>query len=337
MRISSIVKPFTHLKLDSFRQLSKRRFGPPEGDDDTDWDHYQFVVSKFFDGMYMALDISDQDELRRAIDNEPVEYRGFVYEGAGMGLVLLDGFLPFKNRFDPFMRSAGRRYELLVQIGAGMGFGYLATGMPIRLVRRDTNKFVAEQDPMHRWLVLDGYGFFDGMVNWKRVITRRKQPRELFGYGLRAYDQGVGRSLWICTGGYPGRFSQSINAFPAERQPDLWGGIGEGLAYAGGVDDFARVRDLIREAGAFADHLAAGVAVGAVGRVRGGEQTAAHTDLACKAIWGCDSATLVASADERWDNGVGSVADDDLYENWRAGLRQQWTADNKHEADQLPS
>ena len=335
MRISSFVKPFTHLKLDSFKQLSKQRFGSLS-DDDTDWDHYQFVVSKFFDGMYLALDIGDQDELRRTIDNEPLEYRGFVYEGAGMGLILLDGFLPFKNRFDSFLRLSGERYELLVQIGAGMGFGYLATGMPLRLVRRDTNKFVDAQEPMHRWLVLDGYGFFDGMVNWKRVVTRRKQPRDLSGYGLRAYDQGVGRSLWICTGGHAGRFSQSINAFPAERQPDLWGGIGEGLAYAGGVDDFARVRDLISEAGAFADHLAAGVVVGAVGRVRGGEQSA-HTDLACQAIWGCDSTTLVASADERWDNGLGSVAAVDLYENWRAGLRRQWTADNTQAADQQPS
>ncbi|MGV8873326.1 MAG: DUF1702 family protein [Rhodococcus sp. (in: high G+C Gram-positive bacteria)] len=331
MRLSTFIKPFTHLKLKSFRELSNERFGALD-DNETDWAYFQFVVQKFFEGLYLAVDTNSQGKLLQELEKEKIEYRGFVYEGAGMGLIMLDSFLPFKNRFDSFMRLAGAQYELLVQIGAGMGFGYLATGMPVRLVRRDTNKFVDRQDPMHRWLVVDGYGFFDGMVNWKRVITQRKQPGDLAGYGLRAYDQGVGRSLWICTGGHPGRFKQSIETFPRGRQADLWGGIGEGLAYAGGVADFTRVRDLAREAGDFAEHFAAGVVVGAVGRVRAGERSV-HTDLACTAIWECDSETLVASADARWDDGLGSVADDDLYEHWRAGLRREWAAEHQHLAD----
>lgn len=330
MRISSILKPLTHLKIESFQELSDQRFGS-QIDPGTNWDHYQSIVEMFFEGLYTAIDTWNEDSLIRELDRKPGELRGFAYEGAGMGLIILDSFLPYRRRFDSFAHGVGTRYETLLQIGAGMAFGYLGEGMPVRLIRRDPNKFVDRQDPLLRWLVLDGYGFFDGMVNWQKVITRQKRPDRMSGYGLRAYDQGVGRSLWICTGGDPGKFCQAIRNFPQSRQADLWGGIGEACAYAGGVDDFARIRHLAHQAADHADQFAAGIVIGSWGRVTSGEKVA-HTDLACEAIWESSSLIVTEQADQLSAGLADTINDRDRYEQWRIRIRQTWAAEHRHVA-----
>lgn len=329
--LSRILKPLTYLKVESFQAAAEKRFGP-HNDPGTNWDYFQSIVDNYFDGMYTAIDTWNEANLVRELDKKPKRVRGFAYEGAGTGLILLDSFLPYKNRFDSFAKGAGAQYVKLLQIGAGMGFGLLGEGMPVRLIRRDPNTFVQRQDPLVRWLVLDGYGFFDGMLNWRKVCNDQKLPDRLSGYGLRAYDQGVGRSLWICGGGDPEKFRDVIRAFPQSRQADLWAGVGLATAYAGGVDDAGRIRSLAQQAGDHADQFAAGIAIGSTGRITTQDDTAAHTDLACEAIWESNAVAVSEQAFELADGLAGTVDDDDLYEQWRARIRQTWVAEHPNVA-----
>lgn len=331
MRLSAILRPVTHLKMESFRELSHQRFGPEDAQG-TNWDYFQSIVETFFEGLYIAIDTSDETVLVRDLDRVSAGLRGFAYEGAGMGLMLLDVILPFRNRFRSFVQGLGKQYEELLYIGAGVAFGYLREGMPVRLFGRNPDGFVDRQNPMVRWLVMDGYGFFDGMVNWQKVIDQQKRPHRLSGYSLRAYDRGVGRSLWICTGADPSRFCQAIRPFPQSRQADLWGGIGEGCAYAGGAAESAPLRHIAHQAGDHADHFAAGVVIGSVGRVRSGH-SAPHTDLACESIWECGPFRLTEMADQLAIGLSGAVDERDQYEEWHTRIRQTWAAEHSHIAE----
>src|SRR3712207_8380154 len=64
----------------------------------------------------------------------------------------------------------------------------------------------------------------------------RRPPRStLFPYTtLFRSDQGLGRSLWFVQGADVRRIPATVNAFPAERRPDLWSGLGLACGYAGG-------------------------------------------------------------------------------------------------------
>src|SRR5215470_11637088 len=50
----------------------------------------------------MTLDDSRFEVLVPRLDAVPLALRGFAYEGAGLGLMLLDCLLPWKNRLNAF-------------------------------------------------------------------------------------------------------------------------------------------------------------------------------------------------------------------------------------------
>ena len=84
---------------------------------------------------------------------------------------------------------------------------------------------------------MDGYGFYEGFFSWRRTVEEKVIPSRLAGYARRAFDHGLGRSLWFSTGANVDRIVVTIGAFPESRQGDLWAGIGLACAYAAGVVD----------------------------------------------------------------------------------------------------
>src|SRR6185436_14746696 len=100
----------------------------------------------------------------------------------------------------------------------------------------------------------------------------------------RAFDQGLGRSLWFVSGANVDRARAWIEAFAPTRRRDLWSGVGLAATYAGGLDR-AGLEALRSAAPDYRAELAQGAAFAAEARRRAGNLVA-HTETACAVL--CD-------------------------------------------------
>lgn len=265
------------------------------------------IAAIFVQGYHAALE-EDHSELLvpvlQAIDHER---RGFAFEGAAMGLALLDYFFPRKRRLEAFMQGPGNGHIYMLHVGAG----WILARLP-----GSSGRLIPRLDPLLRWLALDGYGFHQGFFSWRRFIENQVRPAQLAGYALQAFDQGLGRSLWFVKGAEIAPLTNSIEAFCQERRSDLWSGVGLAAAYAGGAqpDELQR---LCEAAGKNRWHLAQGAAFAAKARQRAGNP-AAHTDLACQIFCGLSSTDAAQLCDIcLQDLPPGEKA----YSLWRSRLR----------------
>jgi hypothetical protein len=267
------------------------------------------VGESFLHGYHAALADEGLKSLTARLEDVELEFRGFAYEGAAMAIDLLDQLTPWRrSRLSAFLEGPGAPHTYMVHVGIGWSLARWTFSLERRLM---------QLDPLLRWLALDGYGFHEGYFCWPRYANGSTQPRKLPGYGLRAFDQGLGRSLWFVGGADPGWIENAVAAFPEPRRADLWSGVGLACAYAGGASpsDIHHLRD----AGAsYSAHLAQGAFFAAGARARAGNP-AQHTDLACNLLCGhsaqeaaivCDETRLQAQED-------GEPA----YEVWRRLIR----------------
>jgi len=283
-------------------------------DDDRIRDRLERLGRTVLAGHRTALECADEAEIPVALERVEPELRGFAYEGAAMGLALLDRLAPWKRgRWSRFLRGAGDRHAYMVHVGAGLASARL---------RRDV---VAPKgaDPLLACLVADGYGFHEGYFRWQEHSLRRPDARGRRCYAAQAYDQGLGRSAWFVCGASPPRIQAAIDAFPPARRADLWSGVGLACAYAGGLEpgSIEELRDL---SGAHAPELAQGAAFASQARRRAGNP-APHTDLACRVLCGC-------SAENAADVAVGALeelapeGELPAYAVWRQRIRSRFGA-----------
>lgn len=212
------------------------------------------------------------------------ELHGFAYEGAGVGLAALDCLWHRKNRTAALATGPGARHVFGIYLGAGMCLGR---------IRRNPETFRKRLgDPLLSWIVLDGYGFYRGFFAYQRHVVRRHVPLHLQGYGLRVFDQGVGRAIWFASDADVERVAETIEAFSPQRQADLWSGVGFACGYSGGIERKA-IEALPAAAGQHRGHLAVGAAISAKARHLGGNP-ASQNELACEVL--CGTSSLQASA-----------------------------------------
>lgn len=239
----------------------------------------EWVGQIFLQGYHAALREDEPEPLAKLLGAVEIEQRGFAFEGAAMGLALLDHLLPWRRgRWRAFLQGPGDAHAYMVHVGAGWALARLPW------LRRRAMAFLGQLDPLLGCLAADGYGFHEGYFHWREAVERQAVPQRLTGYARRAFDQGLGRSLWFVDGADVARLPGTIGAFPPERQADLWSGIGLACSYAGGADGSA-LEALCRAAGPFRPQLAQGAAFAAKARARAGNP-ATHTETACRALSG---------------------------------------------------
>lgn len=239
----------------------------------------------FVTGYRAALATDDAQELAAGIEcmTAPAD-RGFAYEGAGMGLALLDLLMPWTaSRLQAFLAGPGAAHRYIVHVGAGWALARLPWGEGYR--RR--------LDPLLGWLAYDGWGFHRGYFGDGRIPAA--YPTRLGTAARRVHDQGLGRSLWFVCGAEVARIAAGIAGLDAGRHADLWAGVGLAAAYAGGADE-AALGELRHRAGAHAGWLAQGAAFAAKARLHAGNPTA-DTERGCRVLCGCDAATAAAATD----------------------------------------
>ncbi|HEU4390593.1 MAG TPA: DUF1702 family protein [Blastocatellia bacterium] len=262
------------------------------------------IGGTFLAGYHAALEESSLSRLETLLNAIELEYRGFAFEGAGMALALLDLVTPWKgSRVDALLRGPGDAHIYMVHVGVGWAFARAPFG---------TMTAFRRLDPILRWLALDGYGFHEGYFHWSPETPNRR-PR-FDGYRARAFDQGLGRSLWFVAGSDVGRIAGLVSQFDATRHADLWSGAGLACAYAGSLDR-ETIETLRVLAGRFAPNLAQGAAFAAKARQRAGNP-AQHTELACQVLCGVSAPTAAGITDLAFErlpaNGEGTG-----FETWR--------------------
>ena len=251
-------------------------------------------------------------ELAGHLRNVDDDLRGFAYEGAAMAATVIDrlaGGAP--RRWRELLDGPGRRHSYLLYVGAGWAWARL----PVRLDRARRRL-----DPLYGWLGVDGLGFHHGYFGARGATAPMEVPGRLRGYDRRAFDQGLGRSLWFVHCADVARIGATIAGAAPERRADLWSGVGLAATYAGPVDHASAVQ--LRAAGAeYAVALGQGAVFGATARVRGGGATP-ETEVACGVLTDLDAWQAVRLADEALPRGPDAVADD-AYERWRAAIRSR--------------
>jgi enediyne biosynthesis protein E3 len=284
------------------------------GDDDDVRRRLEAIGRIFLDGYHSALEEDRLDRLAARLDEQEREPRGFAYEGAAMGLYLLDLLTPWnRGRLRDFLEGPGAAHAYMVHVGAGWALAQL---------RRPVDRALAQFDPLLGWLAVDGYGFHQGYFEWKQTVEGRWVPDRLTGYARRVFDQGLGRSLWFVEGAEVEQIAATVARFPPPRHADLWSGVGLACAYAGGVPG-----DAIERLSALAcrqhPHLAQGVAFAAKARQRAGNP-APHTELACRILCGMSAEEAAGLTDEALADLTGSDGWP-AYEVWRGRIRANWT------------
>jgi hypothetical protein len=141
------------------------------------------------------------------------------------------------------------------------------------------------------------------------------------GYALRAFDQGLGRSLWFINGADVESVAAAVAAFAEARRADLWSGVGLACAYAGGADG-ASVESLLARAGQFAPHLAQGAAFAAKTRQRAGNPSG-HTETACRVLCGMSASEAADVTDAALWN-LPPDEEEPAYEIWRRRIASEF-------------
>jgi hypothetical protein len=268
----------------------------------------------FLEGYHAALEAEGDEALARRLEGVEPELRGFAFEGAAMGLTLLDFLKPWgRRRFKPFIEGEGAAHAYMVYVGAGWALARL---------RRDPARALKSFDPLLGWLAVDGYGFHEGYFKWPAYVAREERPRRLSGYALRVFDQGLGRSLWFVEGADAERVADAVAAFTPERHSDLWSGVGLACAYAGGAGQ-AGLEHLRARAGSFAPQLAQGAAFAAKARRRAGNMVA-HTEEACRVLCGM-KAQAAAEVTDAALHLLPRDGEEPAYETWRRRIAEEMT------------
>ncbi|MGX2993280.1 DUF1702 family protein [Streptomyces sp. JNUCC 64] len=275
----------------------------------------------FLAGLRAATSGTEVDRLGDALAGSvPRERQGFAFEGAAMGLALLDGLGPRRrDRVAQLLGSSGAPHVYMVHVGAGWALARL----PGPLRRR-----AVPSDPLLRWLALDGYGFHEAYFRtgeraggrWSGGPPGWPGPRRAVA---RVVDQGIGRALWFVECADPGRVAARLGAFAPDRHGDLWAGVGLAAVYAG-AGTSASLRPLVERAGAHLPALRQGAAFAAEAREHAG-LTTEHTERAVRTLCGVDARTAAEVTRETRRDLPPDGEEVPAFQEWRRRIQQHFT------------
>ena len=280
--------------------------------------HLETVGEKFLYGYHAALSANSTSDLADDLNLVEPLYRGFAFEGAAMGLTLLDNLLPLRKKLlQEFFSGSGKAHIYMLHVGVGWALAR------IPWLRRRPLKTISRFDPVLRWLILDGFGFHEGYFYPRKYFHSKVSLDWLPGYARRAFAQGLGRSLWFVEGADTEKILQRLNKLPESLRSDLWSGIGLACAYAGDASE-PEIEKLKVSAGEhYLSYLAQGAAFAAKARLRAGNP-ARHTEMACRVFCRCTIEEAAFVTDMKLQNLPidGTVP---AYEVWRQRIQKEFS------------
>jgi hypothetical protein len=290
------------------------------------------IGSYFLKGYHAALECNHWDQLFDVLSTEPPDYRGFAYEGAAMGVALLDRLLPWRTgQYAEFLDSTRNAFPYLSHVGLGWALARIPGGMQryckTLIAPGSITTEAASGHSLLACLALDGYGFHQSFFAWEKYVKDKVEPRFLPSEALPVFRQGVGRSLSFVLGMNSDRIALAISRFPSSHQADVWSGVGLALAYAGGLSG-QEVEQLLNHAADNHSALAQGVAFAAKARQRGG-YVPEHTRVACELVWRQPVERVALITDETLHE-LPLTTMLSAYAYWQERIRQRFDASKKH-------
>lgn len=275
----------------------------------------QKVVTIVMQGFRATLEDDRVEVLVPRLNEVEAEWRGFAYEGVGLGFTVFDYFLPWRKRLQAFVRGPGAPYIIPIYIGAGLAIG--------RFGGKRLEWFAARlENPAFRWMVVDGYGFYKGFFSRQRYLEEQEIPAHLSPYARRVFDQGLGRSIWFATGENVDQVAATIASFPETRQADLWSGAGFACAYAGSPMERQALETLWALAGPYKSQLALAGALAAKRRHGFGHVTP-HTEMACQVFCGLSGELAAHIANDALEN-LPDDSNESAHKIWRERIEEQF-------------
>jgi enediyne biosynthesis protein E3 len=295
--------------------FAKRGFTAPDA---TRQANIEKVGITFLDGYEYGMAGQSLADIESSLEGVELAFRGFAYEGCAMGLAVRDGVRPVGQHWvRDLLASRGANHIYMAYIGVGWAMARLPK------VRW---RAIEPQDPLLRWLALDGLGFHQAYFHTQKYVWEQQQDRipgwEPAAYAKRVFDQGMGRALWFVKGSDVQGVAETIGAFPQARRGDLWSGTGLASVYAGGADA-GELADLVRLSGEYRSHVAQGAVFAAAARLLPG-LVVPGTELAVKVH--CDMSVEEAAAvsDEARRDLPLDTGDVVSFEVWRERIRKRF-------------
>lgn len=208
------------------------------------------------------------------LESSNPEFRSIAYESASMSIALED-LKQGENltTWFQFLFEAASAHTTQVHVGLGWAFAQTL---------KDPMTPLKELHPMLRYRVLDGYGYYEGIFRRRRSIINRLKLQTEDAVASAALDQGLGRSIWYLNKGLIDGAKAMIETFPAERQKDLWRGLGIAIAYVGGCDE-KTLQEIFLKADSYKAQLTTGAVMALVSR-DSARYISTDTELVCK-VW----------------------------------------------------
>lgn len=265
----------------------------------------------FQHAMSIATAKGDLKLLAAELENTENEFRSIAYEGAAMALALKDFSNGHTlNRWRLFMEGPGAKHS--AQVHAGLGWA-------IAQQRISALPIIETLDPLMRFRMLDGCGYYDGIFRQRQTIGNQIIPPDLESRLLTGYDQGVGRSLWYICKGECAKIPEMISAFSSSRHNDLWRGVSIACVYVGGCDS-TMLRELLNYSLSYRTQLSVGTAL--VSRARNyADALTPDTELACQTWSNCSSQKAILMT-VKAEPSV-AVHPDDAYKTWLSNIEEE--------------
>lgn len=238
------------------------------------------------------------------LESANIEFRSIAYESASMSIALDD----FKHgeqltNWLQFLNQVATPHATQVHVGLGWA---LAQNL------KNPIAYLPELNPMMRYRVLDGYGYYEGIFRRRRSILNHLKLQVEDTVASSALDQGLGRSIWYLNKGVFDDAKTMIEGFAPDRQNDLWRGLGIAIAYVGGCDE-NYLKEIFEKAGEHKTQLATGAAMALVSR-HYANYISNDTELVCKVFCSKSSEEIILL-----NEGLRSSLDlnaDDAYKKW---------------------
>lgn len=150
------------------------------------------ILASFSGGFNAMISSRSQAAAHAYCDSLPVLNQPFAEEGVAMGYTLRHLFRFDAKEFEDQLVRPRPEYRYLYYVGLGFWSG-MRNQTPEKVSR------IAEGlDPLHRFLVFDGYGFKSAFFDYrKNPGSLKKLLDQLDGYSRHTAYQGVGRAFWF--------------------------------------------------------------------------------------------------------------------------------------------
>jgi len=218
---------------------------------------------------FSEFSISEIADYLNSFDSE---FRSIAYEAAAMNLALRDLKSDGKLSFWLYLlKEIGAQHAIQIHVGLGWA-----------LAQEQLNPelFLNELEPMLRYRVLDGYGYYEGIFRRRKSIVNQQVIQTEDENILSAYHQGLGRSIWYSAKGDINIAKSWIDTFPVNRLNDLWRGLGIAITYVGGCsEDYLKA--IFVKASSLQIDLATGAAMTLMSRSLANSITS-DSELTCK-------------------------------------------------------